>query len=56
MILDDLNLVMEVRINDMESADVPKYGTEYAAVALLCQTQRHRTHQSDAVYVSRFCH
>ncbi|CAI5745300.1 unnamed protein product [Peronospora destructor] len=25
MILDELNLVMEVRINDMESADVPKY-------------------------------
>jgi hypothetical protein len=26
MILDGLNVVMEVRINDMESADVPKYG------------------------------
>ncbi|RQM18303.1 hypothetical protein DD237_000069 [Peronospora effusa] len=25
MILDELNLVMEVRINDMESAEVPKY-------------------------------
>lgn len=26
MILDGLNVVMEVRINDLESADVPKYG------------------------------
>lgn len=28
MILDGLNVVMEVRINDMESADVPKYGAD----------------------------